>query len=167
MTRAAIVFVLAALAVALTAGPASADDQGVYDAFVSQDVKVDRLGKQFRHGLRVWERSHYKRDGLALRPLDKVIVALTQVDRSVSGQEPSSDHGRAAKSAALATVRLLGRSTVALRRGIVALTNGHPRRALRHSRVAKRLVKRVKPAERRARREFKAAGITVAPDAGP
>jgi hypothetical protein len=165
--RATIAVLLAALAVAFTAGPAFADDQSVYDAFVSQDAKLDRFGKEFRRGLKVWKRSHYRRDARVLAALDKVLPALAQVERSVAGETASSDHGRAARTAALDDLRNLRRATLLLRKGIVALTHHHPRRALRHSKAARRAVRLATAAEKRWRREFKAAGITVAPGAGP
>ena len=167
MRRATIAVLLAAVAAAFTAGPAFADDQSVYDAFVSQDAKVGRLGKEFRRGLKVWKRSHYRRDGRALAALDKVLAALAQVDRSVAAETASSDHGRAARTAALADLRHLRRASVLVRKGIVEVTHHHPHRALRHSKAAKRLIRLGQGDEQRARREFKAAGITVAPGAGP
>jgi hypothetical protein len=155
------------LAMCLPAPAAFADDGSVYSAWISRDAKFDATGKRFREGLKIWKQSDYKRDRKALRAIRAATKLLGEVDRLISAEDASSEHGRLARTAVLRSVRRLRGSTRELGVSIAALTDRRIRVARRHQRRARKLLNQANAAEKTAKREFRAAGITVPPDAGP
>jgi hypothetical protein len=164
MKTAGLIAVLVAMLL-LPAGVASADDTSVYGAYVSRDADFAKAAKQVRAGTRAWRRSHLKRPGKVLAALRRAGRLTRSLSATVKAEQASTDHGRAGKAAALASLRYLRLEFVAAAGSVRAATAHKPKRAKRLAAQADRLSKRALAAERRARREFKAAGVQLTPSA--
>src|SRR5829696_6276497 len=101
---------LTALAAAFLAPTASASDQSVYDAYVSRDAALSRLGKQLVRTQREFRRSSFRDPEPTLRVLKRLSRVLVRLQRSVAGERASSRPGRSAKDAAIQSLRILRKS---------------------------------------------------------
>ena len=142
---------------------AAADDNSVYRAYVSRDADFVKLGKHVRRGMRIWYRSGWKRSKPALRALARTVKACDELIPAIDAEQPSSDHGARGKSAAIASVRFLGKSAATAGKGVRAGTAGHRARAKRLLARADRQLRQAGAEEKVARREFKAAGVQIKP----
>jgi hypothetical protein len=159
--RTLLALVAATALLAVGAAPALADDNSVYQAYISRDADFSRAGKEVRRGVRIVEQSNGRRTGPLQRALRKTRNLCTELIEVVEAEESSSDAGRRAKEAAIESIRLLRQSTVALSRGVTAAKRGQRRRAARLARQAERLADRSIAATRRARRAFREAGVDL------
>jgi hypothetical protein len=158
-TLAAVLVSIVALAV--LAPPALADDNGVYQAYVSRDSDFTRLGNQLRKDIRAWVKSHRTKPGPALATIRDSRAVCSDVVAAIHGQQPSSAEGTKAKKQAVASVKDLGASLRALGAGIRARTAHHTAKAKRLAKKADALLSRSLKEEKRARKLFKAAGVEV------
>src|SRR3954447_7946581 len=105
--RLTIALVVTAIALGVLAPAALADDNGVYQAYVSRDSDFTRLGKQLKKDIRAWVSSHRTKPGAALATIRDTRSACADVITAVNGQQPSSDNGTKAKKLATASVKHL------------------------------------------------------------
>ena len=152
-----------AITLGLMAPAALADDNSVYGAYVSRDADFAKLGKQVRRGLRTWNRSGRKKSKPALRALRKTVKACDELIAAIKAEQPSSEHGKKGKAAAIASVAFIRKSAVTAAKAVRAGTRGHNAKANKLFRQADRQLKRAGDKEKTARREFKAAGVQVKP----
>jgi hypothetical protein len=153
--------VVAALAAGAFAPPASASDQSVYDAYVSRDADFKRLGKQFVRAQRTFRRSGFRMSRPVLRAVGRTVKLLDALRPKIAAEQPSTDAGRRGRAAALASVRLFRKSLSHVRAGVAALKGGRRRAGARQFRRANRIADGSAKAERRARKAFRQAGVTV------
>jgi hypothetical protein len=147
----------------LVPATSSASDQSVYDAYVSRDADFAKLGKQFRHDVKRWRTSGYKRRQPVLKDIPKIRKLIRTVSRAIKAEATSSANGKRAKAAALASLRYLDGSLASVATGIRALASGHRERARRSAHKADRLTSRSLKAEKSARKYFRAAGVQIKP----
>jgi len=162
MRSTAVVAVLVSMvALGVLAPPALADDNGVYQAYVSRDSDFTRLGNQLKRDIRAWVRSHRTKPGPALATIRDSRAVCSDVVAAMQGQQASSNDGTEAKKHAVASVKDLGASLRALGAGIRARTAHHRAKAKRLGKKADALLSRSLKEEKRARKLFKAAGVEV------
>jgi len=159
----ALAIVVAASLALLAPAIATASDESVYDAYVSRDSDFARLGKQFKRDVKRWRDSGFKRRRAVLKDIPKIRKLISTVSRAIKAEPPSSDSGKHAKSAALASMKYLDGSLASVGKGIRALASGHRKRARRYSERAVRLQSRSLKAEKNARKYFRAAGVQIKP----
>jgi hypothetical protein len=145
------------LATCAAAPAAVADDQGVYDAWVSRDAGFAKAGKAFTQAMR----PTHVRAAAAARALRKALRLSKAVTTAVNAQAPSSDAGTGAKAAVLDSMNLFRLSLVHKLRGVKALAHRHPRAADREFKRAVRLTKRSMQAQNTARQAFAQAGVQI------
>ena len=156
-----MVVAVALVAMGAFAPVAVADDQSVYDAWVSRDADFARLGREARSAEREWERSNGQRTRRFLRVIRATQRVLREVDAAINAQTPSSDNGTRGKTLALRSNAYFHASLGHLRRAIVAFKRRERRRAARHARAAEADLTRSGRAARGARRAFRAAGVQL------
>ena len=159
----ALAIVVAASLALLAPAIATASDESVYDAYVSRDSDFARLGKQFKRDVKRWRDSGFKRRRAVLKDIPKIRKLISTVSRAIKAEPPSSDNGKLAKSAALASMKYLDGSLASVGKGIRALASGHRKRARRYAGRAERLQSRSLKAEKNARKYFRAAGVQIKP----
>src|SRR3954470_5911586 len=95
--RLTIALVVTAIALGVLAPAALADDNSVYQAYVSRDADFSRLGKQLKKDLRAWVASHRTKPGPALATIRDSRSACSDVVAAIKGQQPSSGNGTKAR----------------------------------------------------------------------
>jgi hypothetical protein len=153
----ALTFAIASLGV--LAPVAAADDQSVYDVWVSRDSGFAQAGRTFTRAM-----AHQPpRTAPALRALRKGLRLIKVVVGAINAQTPSSDAGNRGKSAALESMNLFRLSLVHKRRAVAALAEHHRRLANRELKRGSSLTKRSLQVQNTARQAFKEAGVQVKP----
>jgi hypothetical protein len=95
MRRAALLFAVAAMALAVTAAPAAADDAAVLSAYRHGQPAVKRAVKAYLRAIRAVQRTDFGRRALrrVIRADRLINRALTRVTRNVGGQKASTETG--------------------------------------------------------------------------
>jgi hypothetical protein len=151
------------LALGVLAPVALADDNSIYQAYVSRDSDFTRLGNQLKKDIRAWVKSHRTKPAAALATIRDARGACSDVIAAMQQQPPSSGNGKKARVAAIASVKDLGASLGTLARGIKARTAHHAAKAKRLAHKSDALLARSLKEQKRARKFFKAAGVQVKP----
>jgi hypothetical protein len=160
--RVAAVLIAAVIAFGVLAPLALADDNSIYQAYVSRDADFSRLGKQLKKDIRAWVRSGRTKPGAALATI-RSRSTCADVVAEMQSQPPSSDNGLKARDLAIASVKDLRASLGFLARGIKARTAHHAAKAKRLAKKADALLARSLKETKQARKFFKAAGVQVKP----
>jgi hypothetical protein len=159
--RTAILLVAMTAVLGAAAAPALASDESVYQAYTARDADFAKASKQVQRGLRVWADSNFKRTGPVLKALAKTRRLCKQLVASIEGENSETDAGERGKTAAIESVRLISRSTVAAAKGVRAGKNGRRKRSKRLLHQGDVLLKRSAAAEKRARKAFREAGVEL------
>jgi hypothetical protein len=159
--RLAIGLVVAAITFGAAAPAALADDNGVYQAYVSRDADFTRLGKQLKKDSKAWVRSGRTKPEAVLATIKDTRAVCSDVLSALKSQDSSSDNGAKAKTHATRSVKALRASLAVLGGAIRARTAHHLAKAKRLAKKATALSSRSLKEERLARKFFKAAGVQV------
>jgi hypothetical protein len=153
-----LALLLACGLLAALASPAMATDATVEAAWDADDAKFTKLGKQFRKGLRVWEKSGRRKPGRALKANRRARKLLRGTIKRVRAEEPSSVTGTRAKRYAVGSMTDFAKELkyqAAIIRRITARksTKALVRRAYKYTKRSRARSKRARKLFRQAQRE--------------